>query len=143
MRPGLEPTSATALRPDLGLVIFRVFLGTVLVYGTQDNVFGAERMHEFAGFLEQNGFPLPLASAYLSAWAQFVAGILIVLGVFTRVAALVMVINFVVAIAMVHAGLPFDANIAPLAMLFGSLMLVLTGPGKYRLGGAAARARAQ
>ena len=118
-------------RPDLGLLVFRVFLGTVLVYGTQDNIFSTERMHEFAAFLDQNGFPLPLASAWLSAWAQFIAGILIILGLFTRIAALVMVINFIVAIAMVHVGLPFDANIAPLAMLFGSAMLVLTGPGRY------------
>jgi putative oxidoreductase len=129
MRAGI-----TALRPDLGLLLFRVFLGTVLAYGTQDNVFSAEHMHEFAGFLEQNGFPLPLASAYLSAWAQFIAGILIVIGLFARVAALVMVINFIIAIAMVHVGLPFSANIAPLAMLFGSVLIVLAGAGRYGVG---------
>jgi hypothetical protein len=32
---------------------------------------------------------------------------------------------------MVHVGLPFDANIAPLAMLSGTAMLALTGPGKF------------
>jgi putative oxidoreductase len=125
------PRSATALRPDLGLLLFRVFLGGVLVYGTQDNVFSSERMHEFAAFLEQNGFPVPLASAYVSAWAQFVAGIFILIGFLARVAALVMVGNFLVALAMVHTGLPFDANIAPLAMLSGAILLVLAGPGRY------------
>jgi putative oxidoreductase len=125
------PPSVTTLRPDLGLLLFRVFLGGVLVYGTQDNVFSTDRMHEFAGFLEQNGFPFPLASAYLSAWAQFIAGILILIGFLARTAALVMVVNFLVAIAMVHVGLPFDANIAPLAMLSGAAMLALTGPGKF------------
>ena len=114
---------------ELGTVILRVFYAFVLIYGTQDNVFQYERMLEFRDFLTQNGFPYPLFSAYLSAYAQFVCGILISIGLLTRLAALTMVINFIVALAMVHMALPFTANISPLAMLFCGVFFLLHGPG--------------
>jgi putative oxidoreductase len=118
---------------ELGGLFLRLFLGFVLVYGTQDNVFHHERMLEFRDFLTGNGFPYPLFSAYLSAYAQFLAGLLILVGLATRYAALVMIVNFVVALMMVHVGLAFSANIAPLSMLFGSIFLLFNGAGPYSL----------
>ena len=119
---------------DLGPLAIRLFVGIVLVWGTQDNVFSQERMVEFASFLEHNGFPLPLMSAYVSAYAQFLCGIMIVLGVFVRPAALLMIGNFTVALIMVHWGLPFFENIAPMSMWVGSFFLLVTGPGKWGFG---------
>lgn len=118
---------------DLAPLLLRLFVAFVLIYGTQDNVFHSERMLEFRDFLAGNGFPYPLASAYLSAWAQFLAGILLLAGLFTRIAAAIVVINFVVALLMVHLRLPFNANIAPLAMLVGGLFFVLYGAPRYSL----------
>lgn len=116
---------------ELGVTLFRLFLGAVLVYGTADNVFSYARMLEFRDFLAHNGFPVPLASAYLSAYAQFLCGLLILAGAWTRSAAAIMVFNFLVALGMVHVGLPLSANIAPLAMLFGSLLFVFHGGGAF------------
>jgi putative oxidoreductase len=118
---------------EYGTLLLRLFFGFVLMYGTQDNVFHRERMLEFRDFVAQNGFPYPLFSAHLSAYAQFVCGILIGVGLLTRLAALVMLINFAVALLMVHVGLPFSANISPLAMLFCSAFFLLHGPGPLAL----------
>ena len=126
-----------------GAVFIRLLVGHRLVTGTADNVFGRERMLEFAGFLEQNGFPLPLFSAHLSAYAQFVCGILIVLGLFTRPAAAVMAVNFVVALAMVHWGQPYLENFDALAMLAGSLFLLFHGAGALSLDAAMERRSAR
>jgi putative oxidoreductase len=126
---------------ELAALILRLFTAFVLVYGTQDNVFSQARMLEFRDFLQQNGFPFPLASAYLSAYAQFIAGILLGLGLFTRAAGLVMVINFVVALVMVHRGLPFSANIAPLAMLVNALFFAIAGAPAFSLDGRRATAK--
>ncbi|MGD2069411.1 MAG: DoxX family protein [Gemmatimonadota bacterium] len=125
----------------VGPLLLRLFLSFVLVYGTQDNVFDRGRMLEFADFLETNGFPWPLLSAHVSAYAQFVCGLLLLLGLFTRPAAFLMVVNFLVALVMVHLGLSFDANIAPMAMLFGSLYFLVDGPGPISLDGWRARRR--
>ena len=136
-----SPTAWLERHSALGVPLFRLFLGATLVYGTQDNVFHRERMLEFSGFLTQNGFPAPLFNAHLSAYAQFVCGLLIAVGAATRPAAAVMVINFLVALWLVHRSLPFNANIAPLAMLFGSVMLLFHGPGAYSVDAARRRRR--
>lgn len=134
-----SPTAWLERHSALGVPLFRLFLGATLVYGTQDNVFSRERMLEFGEFLATNGFPAPLFNAHLSAWAQFICGALIAAGAATRPAAAVMAINFAVALWMVHRGLPFSANIAPLAMFFGSLLLVFHGAGAYSVDAALRR----
>lgn len=120
-------------RSEYGTFILRLFLAFVLMYGTHDNIVSWEQMIVFRDFLERNGFPYPLFSANLSVYAQFGCGLLILLGLFTRLAALVMCVNFLVALVMVHVGLPFDANIAPLAMFFGSAALLFLGAGPFAL----------
>lgn len=50
-----------------------------------------------------------------------------------------MVVNFAVALWMVHRSLPFSANIAPMAMFFGSLLLVFHGAGAYSVDAALLR----
>ncbi len=124
---------------ELAPVLLRLFLAFVLIYGTQDNVFSTARMLEFRDFLAQNGFPAPLASARLSAYAQFVTGVLLLLGLFTRPAAAVVAVNFTVALVMVHLRLPFSANVAPLAMLVGGLFFVLYGAPAWSLDAVRAR----
>ena len=124
---------------DFAPLLLRLFVAFVLIYGTQDNVFHYERMLEFRDFLASNGFPYPLFCAYLSAWAQFLTGILLALGLFTRLAAAVVVVNFVVALVMVHLRLPFNANIAPLAMLVGGLFFLLHGAPRWSLDATLAR----
>src|SRR5690606_7044221 len=104
-------------------------VGARLLYGTYDNVLSWEGMLGFAGFLERSGFPWPLLSANLSAWAQFVAGALFIAGAFVRPAALLMIGNFVIALLMVHLGSSFLDNFDALAMLFGSAFLLLNGAG--------------
>lgn len=116
---------------EVGALLLRLFFAFVLIYGTQDNIFSHERMLEFRDFLAQNGFIYPLASSYLSAYAQFICGILILIGFTTRIASFVMVINFIIALLMVHTALPFDANIAPLAMLTTALFFTFHGAHKY------------
>ncbi|MCB2378977.1 DoxX family protein [Hymenobacter sp. BT635] len=121
----------TTYYPDAAVLVLRLFLGGVLVYGVLDNVVSAERMMEFEKFLAQHQFPLPPVAARLSVYAQLGCGLLIGLGLFTRFAAAVMIVNFLVALLMVHQGLPFAQNIAPLAMLMGSISVALSGPGRY------------
>ncbi len=118
---------------ELAPLLLRLFIAFVLVYGTQDNVFSQAKMLEFRDFLAKNGFPYSLFCAYLSAYAQLACGILLALGLLTRWAAAVVVVNFVVALLMVHVGLPFTANIAPLAMLVGGLFFLLYGAPRYSL----------
>ena len=124
-------------------IALRLFLGVFLVYMSHDNVLSSARMAEFAGYLEHHGFPLPSLSAHVSVYAQFACGILVLLGLATRIAALVMVVNFLVAIIGVHTGDDsFRTWLEPCAMLAVSAALALGGPGPYSLDAMIAARRA-
>ena len=116
---------------DIGILLLRIFIGVRLVYGVLDNVLHWERMIEFKDFLQQFHFPLPLVRSIVSVYAQLIAGILILIGWKIRWAAAVMIINFLVAIFMVHRNQSFEEMTTPLAMLFSSLLFFFTGSGKY------------
>jgi putative oxidoreductase len=118
---------------DLGILLFRMFLSIRIIYGVIDNVLSWSRMIEFSKFLEVNKFPYPMFSALLSVYAQLLAGLFILAGWKTRFASLILVINFMVAIFTVHRKDSFEAMTPALAMLFGSVLLLFTGPGRYGL----------
>lgn len=111
-------------------LFIRLFVGWHLIYGVQDNILSWERMLEFRDFLAQFKFPVPLVSAVVSVYAQFICAVLYLLGLFTRPAAVVMIFNFVVALLMVHLGDPYPPAALAFAMLSGSLFLLFYGPGK-------------
>ena len=132
MRKLLAP-AFLARNAEIGPLFVRLIVGWHLVYGTQDNVFEYARMMEFRDFLARLGFPTPLFSAYLSAYAQFVCGILYIVGLFTRPAAAVMVFNFVVALVMVHRNQTYPQAALAMIMLFCSLFLLFHGAGRLAL----------
>ena len=92
--------------------------------------FSYARMEEFAAFLSAHKVPFPLFAAFVSAYAQFICGILFILGAATRYAAFVMIINFIAAILIAHLGDPYPAKFPALMMLAGACFLFLHGPGE-------------
>lgn len=86
---------------DFALLLLRIFVGFFLVWGVWDNVTEPARMSEFAAFLAKHGFGQPKLLAHVSVYAQLAIGIGFVLGLFTRWAGILCVVNFVVAIVMV------------------------------------------
>ena len=111
----------------------RLAVGLHLIIGTQDNVFSWERMLEFESFLQAQGMPFPLFSAVLSAYAQFICGILFIVGWKVRWAAIVMTLNFITAIALVHIGDSYQDTFPAIMMLAGSIFLALNGSGSASL----------
>lgn len=118
---------------DLALLLLRVLVGAFLMWGTWDNIASGERMAEFAGFLGQLGCPMPEIAAPVSVYAQFVCGALILLGLLTRWAGLIMTFNFIVAVWLVHPGADFRALFPPLVMIAVSLYLATRGAGRYAM----------
>ncbi len=113
-----------------GVIFIRLIVGFHLIYGTQDNVFNYARMEEFAGFLSARGVPFPLFSAFLSAYAQFICGILFIIGLATRYAAAVMIINFIAALVIAHIGDIYPNMFPALMMLAAACFFLVHGAGK-------------
>jgi len=120
-------------RKEYGYIFLRLIIGWRLIDGTQDNVFSYSRMLEFRDFLEQHNVVFPLLAAHVSVYAQFICGILIMLGAYIRISALIMVINFIAAILIAHIGLTFEQSFDALMMLFGSAFFFIAGAGKISI----------
>jgi putative oxidoreductase len=115
---------------DYGNFFLRLVIGWRLIDGTQDNVLSWERMIEFRDFLSLHGTPFPLVAAVVSVYAQFICGILYMLGWLVRPAAIVMIINFIAALIIAHIGLTFQQSFDAWMMLAGSCFFLFSGAGK-------------
>lgn len=118
---------------DLTLLALRAVTGAFLIHETWDNVSSPARMREFAGFLEQFGFALPHLMAPFSVAVQFGCGILLILGLATRAAGLLIAANFAVAVYMVHWSEPFRGWWPALILVFLGLHFAAAGSGKFGL----------
>jgi putative oxidoreductase len=117
-------------RRDYAALFIRLAIGARLISGTQDNVFSYARMEEFSHFLAAHGTPFPLAGAFVSVYAQFACGLLFILGLWTRWAAVVMAVNFAAALLIAHRETPFEVTWPALMMLAAALFFLLHGAGR-------------
>jgi len=118
-----------------GLTILRVIVGVVfLMHGGQKFQMGFSNV---AGFLGQIGVPVPSVAAIVLTLVEFLGGIALLVGAFTRWVALLFVIDMAVAILLVRlkggffaasGGMEFE-----LTLLAASLALALAGGGAASL----------
>ena len=118
---------------EYGLFFIRLTIGFRLIYGVADNVFSWAHMVEFRDFLDKLGVPFPLFSAHLSAYAQFICGILFIVGFLFRPASFVMVINFIFALLIAHRTGGYAPAALAWIMLFTSLGFLFHGAGKLSI----------
>jgi putative oxidoreductase len=118
---------------DLTLLGLRALTGGFLMHETWDNVSSRARMGEFVQFLDQFGFPVPWLLAPLSVAVQFGCGALLIAGLLTRLAGLLIAANFVVAVAMVHFNQPFRDWWPAIVLVFLGLHFAAAGSGKFGL----------
>lgn len=112
----------------LALFVMRLALGAVMFGHGYLKVFGGLQHH--AQFVASLG--LPVWTAYLSAFTEFFGGLLILLGLFTRVAALAICIDLSVAIVKVnfHNGLMGNGGYEfPLSLATLAFALIFFGGG--------------
>lgn len=122
------------MNTSLGLLLLRLFIGLRLIYGVIDNIISWARMKEFESFLAQFNFPFPLLSANVSVYLQAVCSICILTGYLARMASMLMVLNFAVAVLVhVKMGDTIEGMTPALAMLSGCLCLFFTGAGRYAI----------
>src|SRR5687767_10131561 len=108
----------------IGLLLARLFVGIRLTYGVIDNVLSWEHMLAFRDFLASFLFPFPLVCAVVSVYAQLIASLMIIVGWKIRYAAVVMIVNFLIALVVIHRDDSFEQMTPALAMLFLNVLFL-------------------
>ncbi len=120
---------------DLGLLLLRVFVGVMFAYlGTMKLLAGSERWEALGGALSHLGITAyPTFFGFLAAISEFLGGILLALGSFTRLAAFALAGTMVVATVMKLKTDGFPEAGYPMTMLFVMVCFILAGAGKFGL----------
>ena len=118
---------------DFALLLLRVFVGLFLIWGVWDNITEPARMQEFVEFLRKHHFTSPDLLAPASVYAQLVIGVGFILGLFTRWAGILCVINFVIAIVMVDRFGGLRAAFPSGCLIAIGLYLATHGAGRFSM----------
>ena len=120
-----------ARRTQIALTLLRVVVGVVFfMHGYQK--FFIMGIPGVTGFFTHVGAPLPGISAYVMATLELVGGIALVLGLFTRIVAIPLMLDVLGAIILVHAKngffVPMGVEFVT-TLLTATLVLALAGGG--------------
>ncbi|MFA5272315.1 MAG: DoxX family protein [Candidatus Omnitrophota bacterium] len=123
---------------DIVILILRLCLAVVFIgHGMQVafGSFGGPGIQGFSGMLANLGFKPAVLWAYLSAYTQLIAGIFLVLGLFTRFAAFSILVFMLVAVIKVHITKGFFLQTGGFEYNFVliciCIVLILSGSGKF------------
>ncbi|WP_219220492.1 DoxX family protein [Variovorax boronicumulans] len=127
---------------DTGKLVLRLALGIlILLHGISKLSTGVSGV---GGMLASHG--LPSALAYLVYIGEIVAPALVIIGLYTRPAALIIVINMLVALWLVHTADLFALGKSggwalelQGMFLFGAVAVAFLGAGRLSVGGAAGK----
>jgi putative oxidoreductase len=114
----------------LGALVMRLVVGAIMVRYGYTKIIPTGALYTFSHTVGR--LQLPVWLGYVAAFTEFFGGMLLIVGLLTRVAALLVAIEMAVAVIKVHlhGGLMGPNSFAfPLACFAIALMLVFTGCG--------------
>ena len=113
-----------------GLAVLRIAVGAVFLTHGYQKIF---KMHlgGVAGFFGHIGIPLPMLAAIVVMVVEFVGGILLITGLATRIPAVLLAIDMIVALLVVHLrnGYLKSGGELPFLLLASVICLALAGGG--------------
>lgn len=123
--------ASTPRQQAVGLLLLRLWFGLVLALGH-----GLPKLGRLEGFVEgvaKMGLPAPALMAYAAVGAELVGGLMLALGLLTRLSAVPVAITMLVAAFLRHASDPWMKKEFALAYAAAALVLFVTGGGRFSL----------
>ena len=116
---------------NAGAIILRVIAGiTIFKFGLE--FFEEDKMNGYRDWLTDLHFPVPMIMAYIGKICELAGGVLLALGLFTRLITLLLVINMFVVVFIMGKPAFFDGD-SPFLLLLIFLHFLFTGPGNWSL----------
>lgn len=130
---------------DLAALALRVVTGLVFLPHGYSKIFGEGGAAAFAADMPSYG--IPIFFGYIAAYAELIGGVLLLVGLLSRLDAILLACNMITAIAVIHApdalheAQPGTIKLfallrgveLPLSLLAMCAAIVLLGPGRFSL----------
>src|SRR5215216_546298 len=124
--------SASPLWQNTGLTLIRLTLGVFLIYHGWE-IFDAATMKEYTKWDIFKNTSSPSFIVYAGKTAELIAGFLLLFGLFTRLASLVVIMTFLYISLFVGNGKIWYEDQHPFLFVLLALVFFFTGPGKFSL----------
>ena len=112
---------------NIGLLVLRLFSGGLMM------THGFQKFQDYATYVEKFADPIglgPELSLQLAIFAELVCAAFLLVGLFSRLSLIPLIITMMVAAFIAHAGDPLQKKELALMYLGCYLTLFMTGPGK-------------
>jgi putative oxidoreductase len=115
-----------------GLALIRMFFGLLLIiHGSQG--FHHDEMLSYKPWLMDLRIPFPLFSAYLGKAIEFIGGVCLLLGVFTRLACILVMLTFLFITVVMADGKIFTDGQHPFLFFLIAAIFLFTGAGEWTM----------
>jgi putative oxidoreductase len=124
--------SPQPLWQNTGLAILRIITGLLMTYHGWE-VFDTVQINEYAKWDSIKALPQPLLMAYLGKGFELATGILLAVGLFTRMAALFMAITMLFVCFKIGTGKFYYDDQHPFLFALLAIVFFFTGPVKWSI----------
>jgi len=122
------------------LALLRIYLGVMFTLHGYTKLFIPGMLPGTATFFSQIGIPMGNVAAVLVALAEFVGGLLLIIGLLTKWTSIVLIVEMVVAFLKVHLKSGFFVSGSAygyeyvLLIIAVLIVLLFSGPGNFSIG---------
>lgn len=115
------------------ILLLRMIAGLSMAYHGYQKIFVFGAMDEFAQNVSTLNLPFPLILAWVAALSEFLGGLLVAIGLLTRIFSFLIFLTMLIAVFVAHRGDAF--SVRELAVIYMALFgaLTLTGGGQFSL----------
>lgn len=124
--------SSAPISADKGLGIVRIIIGLLMAYHGLE-IFNADLMQGYVNWDTIKGLPAPKFMVYLGKGVELVSGILLTLGLFTRITSLAIIVNMLFICFFVGNGQFWYGDQHPFLFAVFGLLFLMTGPGAWSI----------
>ncbi|MCB0074355.1 MAG: DoxX family protein [Caldilineaceae bacterium] len=127
------PEAVKPMLTSIGLLFLRVFLGAFMMFSH-----GWGKMMKFGVLSAKFPDPIGLGSSValsMAIFAEVFCSLLLIVGLFTRLAAMPLLVTMLVAAFVIHGADPWGKKEFALLYAVPFLTLIFTGAGRYSLDG--------
>jgi putative oxidoreductase len=115
-----------------GIAIIRIITGIMMAYHGYE-LFDSVKMADYGKWMNELHFPMPLLMAFLGKGTEFFGGILLALGLFTRIALIPLSITMLIIPFFMGKGKVFMEDQHPFLFVLLFLIFLFEGAGKWSL----------